>query len=66
LLQTSYFLSFALRISIDESQSTAQFNTLSLGENKTDVYRAENIDFFSKNENFKKSPHLFTLIFIPS
>jgi len=37
LLKTSDFLSFAL-ISSDESQSKAQFNTLSLGKNKTDVY----------------------------
>jgi len=28
-------------------------------------FRAEN-RFFSKDENFKKSPHLFTLIFLPS
>jgi len=65
LLKTFDFLSFALIISSDESQSKAQFNPLSLGENKTDVYRAENIDF-STDENFKKSPHLLTLIFIPS
>jgi len=57
-------LSFALIISTDELQSKAQFNTLSLGENKTG-YRAENIDF-STDENFKKSPRLFALIFIPS
>jgi len=37
---------FALIISSDESQSKSQFNTLSLGENKTDVHSAENIDFF--------------------
>jgi len=39
LQKTSGFLSFALIISSDEWQSKAQFNTLSLGENKTDVYR---------------------------
>jgi len=48
----------------DESQSKAQFNTQSLGENKTG-YGAENT-VFSTYENFKKSPHLFTLTFIPS
>ena len=48
----------------DESQSKAQFNLQSLGENKTG-YRAENI-IFSTDDNFKKSPHLFTLLFIPS
>jgi len=36
----------------------------SLTENKTG-YRAENI-FFSIDENFNKSLHLFTLIFMPS
>jgi len=46
LLKTSDFLSFALTKSSDEWQSKAQSNTLSLGENKTDVRRAENIDFF--------------------
>jgi len=39
LQKTSDFLSFALIISSDESQSKEQFNTLSLGENKTDAYR---------------------------
>jgi len=29
-----------------ESQNKAQFNTQSLGENKTDGYCAENIDIF--------------------
>jgi len=48
----------------DESQSKAQFNLQSLGENKTG-YRAENI-IFSTDDNFKKSPHLFTLLFMPS
>jgi len=38
LLKTSDFLSFAL-ISSDESQSKAQFDALSSGENKTDAYR---------------------------
>jgi len=28
-------------------------------------YRTENIIFFT-DENFKKSPHLFALIFLPS
>jgi len=37
----------------------------SLGENKTGC-RAENIRFFSTDDTFKKSPHLFTLIFTPS
>jgi len=62
-LKTSDFLSFALVISSDELQGKAQFNTLSVGENKTG-YRAENIDF-STDEN-QESTHLFTLIFIPS
>jgi len=35
----------------------------SSGENKTG-YRAEHI--FYTDENVKKSPHLFTLIFMPS
>jgi len=43
----------------------AQFNLQRLGENKTG-YRAENIKFVSTDENFKRSPHLFTLLFIPS
>jgi len=33
-------------------------------ENKTG-YRAEN-KFFATDENFERSPHLFTLLFIPS
>jgi len=63
-LKISDFLSFALIISSDESQSKVQFNTLSLGENTTDVYRAGNI--FLPQMKTKKSPHLFTMIFIPS
>jgi len=47
LLKTSDFLSFALIISSDESQSKAQFNTLRLGENNSG-YRAENVDFFHR------------------
>jgi len=42
-MKTSDFLSFALIISSDESQSKAQ----SLGGNKI-VYRAENINFFHR------------------
>jgi len=64
-LKTSDFLSFTLIRSSDESQSKAQFNQQNLGENKTG-YHAENIKFVSTDENFKKSPHLFTLLFIPS
>jgi len=52
------FLSFALIISSDESQSKAQINLQSVGENKT-AYRAENI-ICATDENFK---HLFTLLF---
>jgi len=57
------FLYFALMISSGESQSNTQFNLQSLGVNKT-VYRAENIEFLSTDENFKKSPHLFALTFL--
>ena len=52
-------------MSSDQSQSKAQFNLQSLGANKTG-YFAENIKFVSTEENFKKSPHLYTLLFIPS
>jgi len=45
--------------------SKVQFNLQSLGEHNTG-YRAENIKFVSTDENFKRSPHLFMLIFIPS
>jgi len=41
-LKTFDFLSFALIISSDESQSKAQFNLQSLGENRTG-YSAESI-----------------------
>jgi len=54
LLKTSDFLSFALIVSSAESQSKAQFNTLSLGENKTDVYSADNIDFFPQMKTSRK------------
>jgi len=47
-----------------ESQSKPQFDTQSLRENKTG-YSAESMHIFT-GENFKKSPHLFALIFIPS
>jgi len=53
LLKTLDFLSFALIISSDESQSKVQFNTLSLGENKTDLYRAEN-RFFPQKKTSRK------------
>jgi len=36
---------------------------LSSGENKTDVYRAENIDFFSNDENFKKRAAFICIYF---
>jgi len=45
-----------------ESQSNVQFNLQSLGENKTG-YHAVNIKIFSTDENFKKRPHFFTLLF---
>jgi len=57
-MKTSDFLSFALIISSDESQSKAHFDLQSLGENKTD-YSAKN-RIFSTDENFT---HLFTLLF---
>ena len=41
-MKTCHFLSFALIISSDESQSKAHFNLQSLGENKTG-YRAKSI-----------------------
>jgi len=41
-----------------------QFNLQNLGEKKTG-YRAENIKIVSKDKNFKKSPDMFTLLFIP-
>ena len=53
MLKTSDFLPFAHIISIDELQS-AQFSTLSLGENKTDVYHAENINFSTKMKTSRK------------
>jgi len=49
-------------ISNNASQSKAQFNLQSFGENKTG-YRAQNIKFVSTDENFKKSSRLFTLLF---
>jgi len=61
-LKTSAFLSFALKMNSDESQSQAQFNTQSFGENKVG-HCAENTKFVSRDENFKKNPHLFTLPF---
>ena len=51
-----------ITLSSDEWQSKAQFNLQGLGENKTG-YRAENAKFVCSDENLKKSPHLFTLIF---
>jgi len=57
-LKTSYFSSFGLIISSDESQGKAHFNWQRLRENKTG-YRAENI-LFSTDENFT---HFFTLLF---
>jgi len=51
-------------MSSDESQSKAQFNLQSLREYKSGC-RVEN-RFFSTDENFKKSLHLFILLFIPS
>jgi len=56
------FLSFALVISSDESQSNAHFDLQNLEESKIGC-RAENIRIFSTDENFT---HLFTLLFIPS
>jgi len=54
LLKTVDFLSFALIVSRAESQIKAQFNTLSLGENKSDVYPADNIDFFPHMKTSRK------------
>jgi len=47
IAETSHFLSFALIISSVESQSKAQSNMESLGENRTGS-RVENIDFFHR------------------
>jgi len=55
LLKTSDFLSFALIIGSDESQSKAQFNLQSLGENKTGGYRAKSIDCFHRRKLQEKS-----------
>jgi len=63
-LKTSNFLSFALTISSDESQSKAQFNMQNLGENKTG-YRAENIHFFHRWKLQEKSTFVY-IDFIPS
>jgi len=38
------------------------FNLQNLGENKTG-YCVENIKFVSTDDNFKKSPHAFTLLY---
>ena len=65
LAENFWFLIFCnhnLIMSSDESQSKAQFNLQSLGENKTG-YCAENIEFVSTGKNLKKIPHLFTLHF---
>jgi len=43
----------------------AQFNLHSLEENMTG-YRADNIKYFSTDENLNKRPHLFTFHFMPS
>jgi len=50
-LKTSDFLSFAPIISSDESQSKAQFNLQSLGENETG---AENVHFFPQMKTSRK------------
>jgi len=62
IVENFWFLIFCTQTSSDESQSKAQFNLQSLGENKTVTENR----FFSTDENFKKSPHLFALIFMPS
>jgi len=64
MAENFWFLIFALITSHDESRSKTKFNLQSLGENKTS-YRAENIDV-STDETFRKSPHLFSRVFIPS
>jgi len=66
LLKTFDFLFFALKISSAESQSKAQFNTLSSRENKTAVYRAENIYFFPQIETSIKVHICLHCLFIPS
>ena len=63
IAENLWFRIFYTHKSSDESSSKAQFNLYSLGENTTG-YRVWNIDF-STDENFKKSPHLFTFIFVP-
>ena len=56
IVKTSDFLPFALIISSDESQSRAQFNLPSLGENKTG-YRAENTICFVTYSLFPQIKH---------
>ena len=65
-LQTSEFLSFAHVINSNESQSKAQFNLQSLGENKTG-YRADNIKFVSTDLKLQeKSAFVYTAFLYPS
>jgi len=65
LLKISDFLSFGLIISSDETQSKVQFNTLSLGENKTDVYRPGNIFFPQMKTSRKVHICLHRFVFFP-
>jgi len=53
IAKTSDFSSFALMINSDESQMKHNLNPQSLGENRTDGYRVENVDF-STDVNTKK------------
>jgi len=57
-MKTFDFLSFALIISSDESQSKAHFDLQSLGEIKTG-YRAKNIQFFPQMKTSHICLHCF-------
>jgi len=46
-------------IGSDELQNKSQFNLQSLGENKTDGYRAENIDCFHRRKLQEKSTFVY-------
>jgi len=61
-MKTSDFLSFALIISSDESQSKVHFDLQSLGENETG-YRGKNIEYFPEMKTSYICLHCF---FIPS
>jgi len=65
IAENAWFLSLALIISSDESQSKAQFNLQNLGENTTG-YRAENMKFVSADETSRIVHIYLYCFFIPS